>query len=169
MGQGNSGVNVAEPIRNTIMQYLTGPSLEVVPLAAMLSSQIEAEAKAKECDYVLYSDISQQLRGGAMGFLKKAGPLSSMIPGIGMMGGMTGAVAGAVASTAVAGAASAASTVKAKAEITFDYKLLASGNTTAILANTAKAKAKEDGEDVVTPMIEQAATAILAEVTKSKK
>jgi hypothetical protein len=170
MGQGNSGANVAEPIRSTLVQYLSGPSLEIVPLAAMLSSQIEAEAKVKECDYVLYSDISQKVKGGgAMGLLKKAGPLSSMIPGVGMLGGMSGAMAGAVAGTAVAGAASAASTVRAKAEITFDYKLLVPGNPKAVLANTAKVKASEDGQDVITPMIEQAATAIVAEVTKSKK
>lgn len=169
MGQGNSGANVAEPIRSTLVQYLSGPSLEIVPLAAMLSSQIEAEAKVKECDYVLYSDISQKVKGGAMGLLKKAGPLSSMIPGVGMLGGMSGAMAGAVAGTAVAGAASAASTVRAKAEITFDYKLLVPGNPKAVLANTAKVKASEDGQDVITPMIEQAATAIVAEVTKPKK
>ena len=169
MGQGNSGINVAEPIRTTIVQYLSGPALEIVPIAAMISTQIEAEAKVKECDYLLYSDISQKLKGGAMGLLKKAGPLSSMIPGVGMLGGMTGAMAGAVAGSAVAGAASAASAVKAKADLTFDYKLVAPGSSTAVLANTLKARAKEDGDDVITPMIQQAATAILAEVTKPKK
>jgi hypothetical protein len=170
MGQGNSGSNVAEPIRSMISQYLSGPSQEVVPLTAMLSSQIDAEAKAKECDYVLYSEISQKMSsGGAMGFLKKAGPMASMIPMVGMTSGVTGAMAGAAASTAMAGAASVASTIKAKSEVTFDYKLIASGNATAILANTEKAKAKDDGEDVISPLIDQAATAIIAEVTKARK
>ena len=166
MGQGNSGINVAEPIRSTIMQYLSGPSLEVIPLAAMLSSQIDAEAKAKDCDYVLYSAISQKTKGGAMSFLKKAGPLTSMIPMVGMAGSMTGAMAGAAAGTA---ASSVAGTVKAKSEVTFGYQLAVPGNTTAVLANTEKAKAKQDGEDVITPLIEQAATAIVAQVTKPKK
>lgn len=173
MGQGNSGVNVAEPIRGMISQYLNGPSQEIVPLSAMISSQIDEEAKVKECDYVLYSAISQKIGGGNVaGLLKKAGPISSMIPMLGMAGGVTGAVAGAAAGTAAgtaaAAAASVASTVKAKSEVTFDYKLMVPGNATPVLANTEKSKAKEDGEDVISPFVEHAATVILEAVTKKK-
>ncbi|MGH9454347.1 MAG: hypothetical protein ACRD2O_10315 [Terriglobia bacterium] len=171
MGQGNSGANVAEPLRAMIVQYLGGPAIEVLPIAAMLPSQIEAEGKAKDCDYLVYSSISEQTKSGPMGFLKKAGPLAqmtSMIPIVGGMASMSGAMAGAAASTAISGAASIASTVKAKSEVTFDYKLMIPGNTTPVLANTVKAKARQDGEDVVTPLIEQAATAIVAEITKKK-
>jgi hypothetical protein len=169
MGQGNSGANVAEPIRSMITQYLNGPSQEIVALSALLSSQIDAEAKAKECDYVLYSAIGQKMASsGAAGFLKKAAPMAHMIPMVGMAGGVAGAVAGAAAGTAVAGAASVASTVKAKSEVTFEYKLMVPGNTTPVLANTEKAKATEDGEDVISPLIEQAATTVLSELSKKK-
>ena len=171
MGQGNSGSNVAEPLRAMIVQYLGGPTIEVLPIAAMLPSQIEAEAKAKDCDYFVYSNISQKMKSGPMGFLKKAGPLAqmtSMIPIVGGMASMSGAMAGAAASTAISGAASVAGTVKAKSEVAFDYELMIPGNAKPVLANTAKAKAREDGEDIITPLIEQAATAIVAEITKKK-
>lgn len=152
MGQGNSGANVAEPIRGLISQYLNGPFQEIVPLSAMLPSQIDAEAGAKECDYVLYSAISQKMgSGGATSFLKKAVPMTSVIPMVGVAGGVSGAVAGATAATALAGASSVASTVKAKSEVTFEYKLMIPGNPTPALANTEKGRAKEDGEDIISP------------------
>ena len=167
MGQGNSGANVAEPLRQTMIQYLSGPQLEVTPLDAMIPSQIEAEARQKECDYILYLSVSQKTSSGGMGFLKKAGPLASMVPMVGMIGS-AGAIAGMAASTAVSGAAGVASSVKAKSEVTLDYKLMALGNTTAVVANTLKAKAKEDGEDVITPLIEQADTTILERLTNQQ-
>jgi len=169
MGQGNSGANVAEPIRSTIMQYLTGPSQEVVPLMAMLPTQIDAEAKSKDCDYVLYSTMSQKLGGGGLGALKKFGAMSSMVPGIGMATGtMTGMMVGAAAGSAVSGAASVAGTVKAKGIVTFEYKLMAPGSTSALIANTDNLKATTDGEDVISPLIEKAATSILDAVNKKK-
>jgi hypothetical protein len=169
MGQGNSGMNVAEPIRTTIMQYLTGPSQEVVPLMAMLPSQIDAEAKSKDCDYVLYSIMSQKLGGGGLGALKKIGAMSSMVPGIGMATGtMTGMMVGAAAGSAVSGAASVAGTVKAKGVVTLDYKLMAPGSTSALIANTDNLKATTDGQDVISPLVEKAATAILDAVSKKK-
>jgi len=169
MGQGNSGANVAEPIRNTIMQYLTGPSQEIVPLMAMLPAQIDAEAKSKDCDYVLYSTMSQKLGGGGFGALKKFGAMSSMIPGIGMATGtMTGVMVGAAASSVVSGAASVAGTVKAKGVVTFEYKVMAPGITSPLIANSDNLKAKTDGEDVISPLIEKAATAILEAVNKKK-
>jgi hypothetical protein len=169
MGQGNSGVSTAEPIRNMIMQYLTGPSQDVIPLAAMLPSQIVAEAKSKDCDYILYSTVSQKIGGGGLGALKKFGSMSSMIPGVGMATGtMTGVMAGAAAGSVIGGAASVAGTVKAKGVVTLEYKLVAPGNPSALVANSENLKAKEDGEDVISPLIEHAATTILNEIAKKK-
>jgi hypothetical protein len=168
VGQGSSAINVSEPLRAAIIQYLSGPAAEVTPITAMLSSQIDAELRQKECDYVLYSSISQKLNSGGFGMLKKAMPAASMIPMVGALGGVAGAVATSAAGAAITGAAGIASTVKAKSEVTFDYKLMAAGRETAVLANSTTAKAKVDGEDIITPLIEQAASAILGEVTKKK-
>ena len=166
MGQGNSGANVAEPLRAVIIQYLSGPSLEVVPISAMMPSQIEAEMKEKGCDYTLFSSISQKMSSGGFGMLQKAMPIASMIPMVGAVGGMATMIAGSAAGAAIGSAASLSSGVKAKSEITYDYKLLAAGNSTPVLANTIKAKAKRDGEDIVTPLVEQAAGAILSQLAK---
>ena len=169
MGQGNTGMSVAEPIRSLVIQYLGGPSLEAVPLTAMLPSQIDAEAKQKECDYIVYSAVNQKAASSGLGLLRKAMPMASMIPMVGMAAGAAGAIATtAVASAAAQEASSIAvsGAVKAKSEVTFDYKLVAPGNDAPILANSTKAKAKADGEDVITPLIEQAATAIIGQVSK---
>jgi hypothetical protein len=169
MGQGNSGVNVAEPIRSIIMQYLTGPSQEVIPLMAMLPVQIDAEAKSKDCDYVLHTTMSQKVGGGGLASLKKFGAMSSMIPGVGMATGtMTGVMMGAAAGSVVNGAASVAGTVKAKGVVTLDYKLMAPGNASPLIAASDNAKAKSDGEDVISPLIEKAAAAVLEAVSKKK-
>ncbi len=166
MGQGNSGVNVAEPLRVIVMQYLSGPAVQVIPIAAMMPTQIDAEMKEKECDYVLFSSISQKMSGGGFGMMQKAMPYASMIPMVGAVGGMATMVAGSAAGAAMSGAAGLSGSVKAKSEVTYDYRLIAPGSSTPVLANSVKAKAKRDGDDIVTPLIEQAAGAILAQVAK---
>jgi len=166
-GSGQGANNVPEAVRALIVQYLSGPVLEVTPIVAMAPQQIEAELKQKECDFVLYSAMSQKMNSGGLGLLKKAMPMASMIPMVGLAGGLAGVAAGATASTA-AGAASVANTVKAKSEVTFEYKLLATGSGESVIANSCTAKAKSDGEDIVTPLIAQADNAILTAITKSK-
>ncbi len=50
--------------------------------------------------------------------------------------------------------------------MTIEYHLFPTGQDKAKLENSLKGKAKSDGEDVVTPLIQQAANTILTEVTK---
>jgi hypothetical protein len=169
MGQGNSGANVAEPIRAMIIKYLAGPSQEVVPIEAMIPTQIEAEAASKQCDYVLYAAIGQKTASGGLGMLKMMAPMASMVPGVGMLaGGAAGAMTTVGVGAVMSGTASAASTVKAKSDVTFEYKLMAPGNTNPVVANTETVKARENGEDVISPLIEHAATAILEKVSTKK-
>lgn len=168
MGQGNSGADVADPLRATIIQYLSGPAFDVVPIGAMIPAQIEAETKQKECDYVLYSSISQKMNTGGFGMLRKAMPMASMIPMVGMATGVAGMVASSAAGAAMSGAGGLAGSVKAKSEVTFQYNLTTPGNSASVLTKSATAKAKQDGEDIVTPLIEQAATAVLAELGKKR-
>jgi hypothetical protein len=147
-----------------ISQYLNSPRIEVVPITALLESQVEAEAKEKTCDYIIYSSMIQKKSGG-MGFLKGASSMMSMIPMAGAATGAAGAIAAtAAASAAASGAASMSSNVKAKNDVTFEYHMLAPGNTTPVLENKTTAKAKTDGEDVITPLVEAAATSIVAKV-----
>jgi len=172
MGEPDSASSsVAESIRILIIQSLTGPTVEVTPIAAVSPTEIEVEAKQKSCDYVLYSSITQK-RSGGMGLLNKAMPVANFLPPVAMAKGAS-ALGSAMAAAASAQAAqtaamTAASTVKAKNEVAFDYKLMAASSATPVLANTAKAKAKADGDDVISPLIQQAAASIVAEVNKKK-
>lgn len=166
LGQGNSGNNVAEPIRAMIVNYLSGPMIEVTPLVSMLATQLDAEAKQKDCDYIVYSSMTMTQSSGGFGLLKKAAPMANMIPMVAVTRGIAGAAGAAAAGTAMSGAGGVANTVKAKSEVKFEYQLMAQGNATPLIANALTAKAHSDGEDVITPLIEKADEAILAAVTR---
>jgi hypothetical protein len=165
LGQGTSGPANGEPMRATLAQFLKGPSVEVTSISALLPDQIGAEAAAKQCDYLVYSNFTQKKAGGGMGFLKAASSMSRMMP----MAGGTGAAIGAMAAvTAVGQAASLSSGIKAKSELVLAYQLTAVGSSSPVLNNSISAKAAADGEDIISPLIEKEATAIMAEVTKKK-
>ena len=163
MGPSGPANAYTEPIRSAIVHYLSGPMIEVIPIVAALPAQIEAEAQQKECDYIVYTAISQKENNGRLSMLKKAMPMASMVPMVGLAGGLAGAAAGAAAAGA-ASAASISSGVKAKSDVTLEYELVAGGN--AILSKSLSVKARNDGEDVITPLVEQADSAILDAVIK---
>jgi hypothetical protein len=50
--------------------------------------------------------------------------------------------------------------------VTVEYQIFPTGQTQAKLESSLKGKAKSDGEDVLTPLIQHAANSILTEVTK---
>jgi hypothetical protein len=56
--------------------------------------------------------------------------------------------------------------IKSKDDVTVEYQIFPTGQTQAKLETSLKGKAKSDGEDVLTPLIQQAANSILTEVTK---
>jgi hypothetical protein len=166
VGEGVSAADISAAIQNTLTQYLKVPNVEVVTLDARLSSAIESEAKQKECDYVLYINASHK-KGGGGGF----GMFSSVIApaigrtGIGHTGSTVGNVAGQVATHAIVSAGSASSSIKSKDEITLDVKLQGAGGAAA-LAKQFKQKAKSNGEDIISPVVEQAAQAIVDTIGK---
>lgn len=164
-GPGSQGDSAGEALRSLESQYLKGPKIEVVMLTSLLGSQVEAEAKEKECDYVVFSAVSQKKNGG-MGFLKGASTLMSVMPMAAVARGAAGALAAtATASAAASAASSMSSQVKAKNDLTFEYHMFAPGNATPVLENKATAKAKADGEDVITPLVVAAATSIVDKVS----
>lgn len=63
--------------------------------------------------------------------------------------------------SAIITAAEVAQDVKAKDQLTLDVKLQATGNATATVERQFKAKAQSNGEDIISPTVEQAAQAIL--------
>ncbi len=166
VGEGLNAAELAGAVGNTLSEYLKSPNVELVRLEAKLSSAIDAEAKQKECDYVVYALVSHKKGGGGFGMFKSIAPvLGNVVPVAGMTGNVAGQVAGQVASTAIYTAASATGNVKSKDELTLDIKVNSNGGGAA-LAKQYKQKAKGDGDDIITPLIEQAAQAILDAVAK---
>lgn len=162
VGDGMSAAELGSAIQNTLTEYLKGPGVEVVRLESRLPAQIEAEAGQKECDYVIYANVSHKKGGG--GFGKMFGGGASVLGGVVSMGGASstaGAVASSVASTAVYTAASMSASVKSKDELTIDLRVQSPGSAAPAVARQFKAKSKSNGEDIISPLVEQAARAVI--------
>ncbi len=160
VGEGLNAQELSGAIQNSLSQYLKSPNVELVALEAKLPSAIDAEAKAKECDYVIYAQVSHK-KGGGGGFGGMFGKtLGSVVAqtGIGHTGSGVGNLTGQIATQSIV-AATLTQNVKSKDEITLDIKLTKDGAQT--LAKQYKAKAKGNGDDIITQVVEQAAQAIL--------
>ena len=184
LGQGSSGADVSEPVRQTMISYLNGPTVELIQLAARIPVQVDAEAQQSACEYVLYTSVVQKKGGGGFGkLLAAAAPLASvasmMVPGV---GGMTGNYGAIMAGQAVASAASAAAAqnaqqeameaingaseqnIKKGDEVTLEYQLTKTGVTEPFATHSSSAKAKAKGEDLLSPLIEQTAIDVLGAI-----
>ncbi|HEX6124435.1 MAG TPA: hypothetical protein VFZ23_03605, partial [Pyrinomonadaceae bacterium] len=151
----------AEALRNTFAAYLNSPNIELVALNARLPSQALEEARQSNCDYVLYASLTQKKGGGGM-FGKALGNIAGSAIGHVPGGRNAGeAAARSVAVTGVYTAADISGSIKSKDELTLEYKLESTDAARPGLASTAKAKAKSDGEDVLTPLVEKAAQAVV--------
>jgi hypothetical protein len=164
VGEGLSAADLATAVQNTLAEYLKSPSVELVQLEAKLPSQVDAEAKQKECDFVVYANVSHK-KGGGSGdfggmFSKVVAPTVGQV-GIGHTGSVAGNVAGQVATTAIVSAGTMSVNVKQKDELTLDVKVQTPGSATPNASREFKSKAKSAGEDIITLVIEQAAQMIL--------
>lgn len=163
VGEGLNAADLAAAVRNTLAEHLKGSAVELVQLEAKLPAQVEAEAGQKECDFVVYASVSHK-KGGGGGFGGMFGKV--VAPAIGQVGyGHTGSTAGNVAAhattTAVISAGEVSANVKQKDELTLDVRVQAPGGAAAAASKQFKAKAKSAGEDIITPVVEQAAQMIL--------
>jgi hypothetical protein len=178
VGQGNNtNGDYSTPIRNAEVSLMSGPAVEIAPLDSHIAMQLQAEAQQKQCDYVLYSSVVvKHAQGSSFGKFAKFGSMAaSMTP----MGAMAHGMAGAAAAQAAGMAASQMAQqqamnqlanfngqIKSKDDVTVQYQLVATGQTSPILQNTLQGKAKSDGEDVLTPLLTQAATSVLTQVSQ---
>lgn len=169
MGPAPAVAGASEGVHSILMRYLAGPSFEIVPLTAQLPVLIEAEGRQRECDFVIYTALSaKQKSGSGLGFLRGVSQMSSVVPMLGAVRGAAGAIAGAAAGTVLSGVAGAASMVKAKSEISFEYKLIAVGNSAPVLSDVVKTKATQDGEDVISALVANAAGAMVNTILSKK-
>ena len=165
VGEGITANDLSAAIRNTLGDYLKGTKVELVPLEAKLTAAQADEAKQKECDFVLMATASHKRGGGGFGFGKMLAQTVGQT-GIGHTGSVAGNIAGQVATTAIVSAGSVSGNVKSKDELTLDLKLQSTADNTSPLARQFKAKAKSDGDDIISIVIEQAAQAIIDTVGK---
>ena len=168
VGESINAADLAAAVQSTLTSFLKVPNIEVVPIEARLSSAIAAEAQQKECDYVIYTNVSHKKGGGGGGFGGMFGQaLGSAIgqTGIGHTGSVAGNIAGQIATQSVVSATSISGNVKSKDEITLDLKLN-KGDGSAALAKVYKVKAKSNGDDIISQVIEQAAEEIVATIQR---
>lgn len=157
----------AEGVRNSFASFLKGPNVEVVAIEARLPDQVLAEARQKECDYVLFSNLTVK-KGKSGGLFGRAlgGAIGNAAAVAIPYGNTVGEhVARSVAVQTIYTAADVASSIKAKDEVSLEYKLTKLDGA-ALVSNTLKAKADTDGQDVISPLIESAAGAIAGAVRK---
>jgi hypothetical protein len=161
VGDGITTHDLSMAIQNSLAEYLKGTRVEVVQLDAKLSSAQAAEAKEKECDYVILVSASHKKGGsGGFGFGKMLAQTVAQT-GISHTGSVAGNIAGQVATTAIVTAGSVSANVKNKDEVTLELKLQSAADNASLLTRQFKAKAKADGDDIVTALVEQAAQAII--------
>lgn len=156
VGEGITATDLAAAVQNTLGTYLKGTKIEVVPLEAKLASAQIDEAKQKDCDQILTITASHKKGGGGFGGFGKV--LGSVVSQTGI--GYTGSTVGNVAVSSAMSATSLAGNVKSKDEITLDVAMSAIGGGST-LAKQFKAKAKSNGDDIISAAIEQAAQAIV--------
>src|SRR5580704_10515983 len=180
LGQGNNAQSdYGTPIRNAIVYTMNGPAVEIAPLDAHIPIQLQAEAQQKQCDYILVSHVTVKHSNSSFDkYMRMGNAAANFNPMVGMTRSL-----GALATQAAAQAATQAAVmtaqqqaasqlssfngqIKSKDDVAVDYQLYPTGQAEPKLQNSLKGKAKSDGEDVLTPLLEQEATGVLTEVTK---
>lgn len=127
----------ADSLRERLIGEISGSGVEAIPLNSTSAPAAEAEAKAKRCDFILYTDISA-LKTASAG--KKLG---------GMFGRATGVGTGDMG----------------KSDSRVDFKLFPTGSTVATLNSSATGK-EEGDEASVGAALEREAQAVTAAVRK---
>jgi hypothetical protein len=177
LGQGsNAGADYSTPIRNAIVALMSGPAVEIAGLDSHIAMQVQAEAQQKQCDYILYSSVAvKHSAGSGFGkFMKMAGPVANMTPmgmmahGMGSMVALSAAQAAAQQAQqhAISQLAGFNGQVKSKDDVTVQYQLVQAGQTAPVVQNALQGKAKSDGEDVLTPLLQETANTVLTTVSK---
>jgi hypothetical protein len=165
-GVEGDATGVASSVRDVFQSYLTGPSLRSVPLDARLASQAAEEAREKDCPKILIVTVTRKGGGGGGSKLgaiaSAAGTTATYIP---LPNYGTAVAVGAARGGAEAMARMAHGTRK-KDEIKITYKVTPADGATLLPMKADAAKAKSDGEDLLTPLISRASEAVAETVTR---
>jgi hypothetical protein len=162
-GADGSATELAGGLRDLVSSFLKGPSLRTVPLEARLADQAMEEAREQGCPTVLTITLSRK-KGGSGGGLGRllsgaAGAAAWHLPYGGSMAKSTAVRSAAIAGTAAA--STLATNTTAKDELQIEYRLSSAAGDM-LREGKEGAKAKADGEDLVTPLVERMAGVVAA-------
>jgi hypothetical protein len=165
----DNATGFATAVRDLFASYLKGPSIRTISLESRLPSQAVLEARGQECGHVLLVTIERKKSGGS-----SVGRILGQAAGTAVVRApVYGGVGGAVASGATWAGGEAiyrfASEIRAKDELELSYRLGAPDAVERAKAVTSKAKAKSDGEDLLTPLVEKASNAIVTVATSGRR
>jgi hypothetical protein len=153
-------------VRDLFASYLKGPTIHTVSLESRLQSQALVEARGLKCGQVLLVTLERKRGGGSSTGRILGQAAGTAVTHAPMYGGAGG---GAAARSATWAGGEAiyryASEVRAKDELEPSYRLGTPDAVERAKPATLKAKAKSDGEDILTPLVEKAANAIAAATT----
>jgi hypothetical protein len=158
-------VRVAQTVQGLFASYLTGPSIRPLAIEARLPALALQEARDKRCDRILMAEVSRKrtqgnrLLGRIVG--QAAGSAAWALPG----GNVGAAMARGATAAAAQGAADVAFSTRAKDEMTLSYRLAPVASAGAVVGpRVEKRKARADGEDLLTPLVEAAAQGVVTAV-----
>jgi hypothetical protein len=137
----------------------------VIQLQARLAPLAMEEAKQHNCAHVLAATVTRRRGGGTLGKLmgQAAGSASYAIP---YGGTTTSAVARGAAVGLAQAVSSLASTTRAKDELQLEYRVSSPAGGAGVGPRIEKLKAKVDGEDLLTPLVQKASESIVAAIMK---
>ena len=164
-GIDGSATSFAVAVRDLFASFLTGPGIQTIKLDSRLASQAALEARDKGCGQVLLATVTRKRStgSGVGGIVGRAAGMAAVRVPIG--GGVGGAIAGGATSAVGQAIYGLASQTRAKDQIELTYRLGAPEAVATATPISSKAKAKADGEDLLTGLVEKAATGILAAAT----
>ncbi len=165
-GVGGNAAESGEALRDLLVSFLSGPSMQPVALESRVRIQAIEEAKEKGCAYVVTTTATMK-RGSSNSFGRvlgqAAGNAAWYIPG-----GSGAAAAGRAVSAGTARAlGDMAATTRSKDEMRLEWTVtsLAAGARPGS-PRSEKLKASADGEDLLSPLVQRAAEAIVETAMK---
>jgi hypothetical protein len=160
--------DVANGVRDMFATFLTAPAFKTIRLDARLPALAATEAREKQCPNILTVTLTGKQSGGSS-FGKLAGQAAAgaaiYTPG----GSSTGSsvVRGAVRETGWE-VRSLSSQTKAKDALKIEYKIQTTDNAIRVGPGVQEARAKVNGEDLLTPIVQGAATEIANALMKAQ-
>jgi hypothetical protein len=164
-GMSGQADELGNAVRELFASYLTAPTFKTISLEAKLPMVALNEAKEKECPNVLVVTLTGKQSSNKLGKLvgSAAGSAAVYVPGSSSTG--ANVVRGAVHGTGYA-ISSLASSTKAKDEVKLEFRIQTPEKATKIGPASEQAKAEVNGEDILTPVVQRAATQIATALMK---